>query len=117
MCITYCGNGICEGDEERVCKEDCDWCGDDECTDGEGCSLCSSDCSCEAGYECQNNECVSLHECLSGSDCDDGVECTIDTCSGMPKKCYNTIDKFCLEEKAEKNIIQRIIVWFVGLFK
>ena len=50
-CETYCGNGICEANEEGICKSDCDWCGDGSCDSSqkESCKNCESDCGvCES---------------------------------------------------------------------
>ncbi|MFC1800447.1 hypothetical protein ACFLYT_00140 [Nanoarchaeota archaeon] len=67
-CVTYCGNGVCEADEY--------------------CSTCVKDCGCEDNQECYGNECIT-HECNADTECDDDNFCTLDTCSGMPRKCSN----------------------------
>ena len=115
-CITYCGNGVCEANEESQCKEDCKWCGDSSCNNNENyatcpidCSKpivcgnsvcdteentqnCCKDCSCNSGFSCIDNNCVSLDKCFSYSDCNDNNTCTEDVCLGVPKKCsYNNI--------------------------
>lgn len=44
-CATWCGNGVCEVEEQGVCADDCDWCGDGDCQEGkETCRECSEDC-------------------------------------------------------------------------
>lgn len=49
ICETYCGNGICEANEEGICAADCKWCGDNECSGNENCRTCENDCGvCES---------------------------------------------------------------------
>lgn len=53
VCETYCGNGICEANEQGICADDCDWCGDGVCQEEkETCRGCSQDCGeCEQTQE------------------------------------------------------------------
>jgi len=51
QCETYCGNGVCESNENGICKADCKWCGDDSCdaSQKESCTTCELDCGiCES---------------------------------------------------------------------
>jgi len=129
-CITYCGNGICESNEESQCKADCKWCGDGTCSDNEnytncltdcsksvvcGDSVCDSsenrqncckDCSCNSGFSCIDNNCISHDKCSSNSDCNDNNTCTDDVCSGMPKKCTNNMTIGCLVVNNNTNKLQ-----------
>lgn len=42
---TYCGDGICDTDENLTsCSQDCSVCGDTSCTGSETCSTCPADC-------------------------------------------------------------------------
>jgi hypothetical protein len=51
VCETFCGNGVCEEEEQGICAEDCNWCGDGTCQPGETCRGCPSDCG-----ECKRTE-------------------------------------------------------------
>lgn len=51
VCETYCGNRICEESEKGICKSDCKWCGDGECSGNEDCNTCQTDCG-----VCENKE-------------------------------------------------------------
>ena len=44
VCETFCGNGVCEANEQGICKADCQWCGDGTCESSESCSSCDVDC-------------------------------------------------------------------------
>lgn len=51
QCETYCGNGVCEANENGICKADCKWCGDGSCDSSqkESCKTCELDCGvCES---------------------------------------------------------------------
>ena len=50
-CETYCGNGFCEASEVGICKEDCQFCGDGQCSNNEDCRICETDCG-----VCENEE-------------------------------------------------------------
>ena len=76
---SFCGNGVCDSDE--------------------GCSSCATDCGCESGYNCINNECreprcgdgiINLNEeCETNSHCDLVETCQdcICTSSSTPPVC------------------------------
>lgn len=46
QCETYCGNDVCESNENGICKADCKWCGDGSCdaSQKESCKTCELDC-------------------------------------------------------------------------
>lgn len=96
---SYCGNGACDANEDySSCPADCKpstVCGDDVCYDDE--KDCCQDCGCDLGYDCIGNKCVPIDRCLSDESCKDDDPCTIDKCSGTPKKCVNTLNVSCDE--------------------
>jgi MYXO-CTERM domain-containing protein len=76
-CGSECRDGVCNGDEDSsTCEEDCPWCGNGTCDDGqegrpdqgEDPNNCCADCGCaEPGLSgCQGNVCVAR-----GDTCDD----------------------------------------------
>ncbi len=104
-CIGFCGDRICDYNEEKVCKADCDWCGDGYCQEEENCSTCSKDCGdcnkehCGDGY-CQTIDCASgcWIDC-SYSDCSNGIcESEIgENCINSPIDC-RCVGGFCNSE-------------------
>lgn len=111
MCVTFCGNGVCETSENyKTCSSDCkreSTCGDYVCEELEE-RICCTDCGCESGYTCSNNECVLADECTYDLDCDDKNACTIDACSGSPKKCMNKLNETCVNATTMKNMTKAI---------
>jgi len=75
ICIAdcnWCGDGYCQDNEKGECKFDCDWCGDGYCQLDETCSLCAKDCGdCKSPAYCGDGIC-NLGECKAGcsKDCD-----------------------------------------------
>jgi cysteine-rich repeat protein len=93
----YCGNALCETDEEALCPEDCGYCGDLKCDPCmENSQSCAVDCYCGDFY-CDATEAFeSCPEDCMGSVCGDLVcdfdeDCVLDCvlesgpqCSGGP---------------------------------
>ncbi len=71
ICETYCGNNICEASEEGICKSDCQWCGDGQCSGNENCKSCQTDCGvCESSEitgEISRNIQSGVEESLKGA--------------------------------------------------
>ncbi len=80
----YVGGG--EGDSDDGGSGDC---GNDDCEDDEDESNCCLDCGCKVGYSCVSNSCKK-NECEEDSECRDTDFCTLDKCTGKPKKCTRT---------------------------
>jgi len=98
-CRSYCGNGFCEKGEDKICKLDCDWCGDGVCDETENCLECSKDCgNCDEKYcgdgVCDEGECENF--CLK--DCS-FLECGNQICEiEKGENCRNSpIDCKCEE--------------------
>lgn len=66
-------------------------CGNDVCDNDEDKSLCCTDCGCESGYSCVNNDCLK-NECSTDEECYPSIKdyCILDKCTGKPKKCSHT---------------------------
>lgn len=70
-------------------------CGDGSCSANESEGYCCKDCGCvSSSFVCIENQCVhaSSNECVienQTKDCNDNSTCTIDTCQGIPRKCFN----------------------------
>ena len=92
-CPEDCGVGTCLGDvpgevcKKYICsgktrvetyKENC--CGNRICAGGEGCGNCPSDCSCNFGEECRNNQCVGKKLLEDGEECSESTECASGHC-------------------------------------
>ena len=95
ICIAdcnWCGDGYCQDNEQKECKLDCDWCGDGYCQVDETCSLCAKDCgNCKSPAYCGDGICNS-GECESGcsKDCD-LVDCQNGVCEiTKGENCFTT---------------------------
>ncbi len=70
-------------------------CGDGSCSANESEGYCCKDCGCvSSSFVCLENQCVleSRNKCAienQTKDCDDNNTCTIDTCLGIPRACFN----------------------------
>lgn len=74
-------------------------CGDNICSSAETSAICCKDCSCSLGYTCIDNQCIEsgLNQCNSSAQCDDNNQCTVDSCEGIPRKCYNVEILTCFD--------------------
>jgi hypothetical protein len=98
--IPCCGNGECENGEnpERClldCQKTCDiQCNPCETLETEACSCLPN--ACVSGDSCcpqgcnytEDSDCPLPDACSSDQGCSDSNPCTIDTCSGSPRKCH-----------------------------
>lgn len=113
-CVGFCGNNICEEDEEDSCLEDCGYCGDNTCTSEEQ-KTCREDCGfcgdsiCQAYEKKTCTDCVPKikpkpqptkpkDQCHTQSDCSDNNPCTPDNCEGTPKICTFGKQNGCIVE-------------------
>ncbi|MBN1940832.1 MAG: hypothetical protein JW772_01475 [Candidatus Diapherotrites archaeon] len=90
-------HNLCQGTpkkcvfELRTCAEAVG----EKCASNEGCdgeTVKTKDVS-----NCCLGKCKSLDECLSSSECNDQNPCTIDNCTGFPKKCSHTAITTCTD--------------------
>ena len=74
-----CGDDVCEEGESGYCKEDCDWCGDEECNANETCELCSKDCGfCEGDINTVEDRAEEYFQLLQENDFTGLVDITTD---------------------------------------
>ena len=92
-CETYCGNNICDKDEDNICKEDCSFCGNSKCETNELCSTCESDCGCDSGLVCETDSCVKTQV----------IEKSV------------VVEKV-VQKEVEMNIFQKFLVWLRNIF-
>ena len=93
--------------EEYLCSEDCDWCGDNICQSNETCGTCIKDCSCQSDKKCEDNKCVyycgnnqidlgeTCANCPQDIKCSDAENCINSVCETY---CGNGICEFNEEE-------------------
>lgn len=87
---STCSAGRCTSEPKVPC------CGNGKCEQGETCSSCAADCSCQQGDLCCENICRAA-ECSSDYECNDQNELTADKCSGTGcgAKCVHTAISSC----------------------
>lgn len=95
VCKTYCGNHVCEEQEQGRCKLDCQWCGDEVCNAGETYTTCSLDC--ESPFVCGDGFCEKDEVCCSDCGCKEGREC---------------LENLCVPILKERTFFQIVIDWF-----
>jgi len=93
--LIQCGDGKCHSLNETAgtCPQDCDpnygleieLCGNGVIDEGENCSNCEEDVSCDTGFECSEGQCIEIQEeieaeCLTDTDCETGFECVSSEC-------------------------------------
>jgi hypothetical protein len=110
----WCGDGLCKEDEQSLCSLDCDWCGDNYCHTDESCLTCAKDCgSCEADFFCGDLIC-NPGECQMGCDkdcslvdCQDGVcdQKVGEDCVTAPNDCRCGVRENCDTETRKCTII------------
>ena len=78
----HCFGGVCVGGGAKDC-EDGNWCTDDGCASGKGCTHAPNDRACSDGDPCTVGDTCTNSKCLAGSTivtCDDDEPCTDDLC-------------------------------------
>ncbi len=107
MCVTFCGNGRCELEENCAsCDTDCGcgefgrceegkcqiWCGNGRCDADESCGTCLADCGCNATQQCESALCANF--------CGNGICESDENCGSCDEDCGCSAIERC-EDAAE----------------